>query len=537
MRGRAILAGLLALLPLFAGAAAADGVGVVNSPRADAVAVTVYRDPGRGSGDAFDLAFLDGYALISETRRISLPAGETEIRFEGVAAGMIPQSAIVSGLPEGIVERNRDAYLLSPATLVDRSVGRRVTVRRTSLVTGAVRESEAVIRTGAEGAVVLQTAEGFEALRCTGLPQALVHEAVPAGLSARPTLSVRARASQPVAATVTLSYLATGFDWQANYIASLSPDGRRADLFAWLTLASNDETSFPNADAQAVAGQINRQRVEPQQVEGPPLELRCWADATTSDIPLEAFERGPPPPPSPMDYIEASETLVVTGSRIVRHNLTSYSPLAVVTEVEAQLEQLGDVKLYRIPEPVTVAANAQKQVALLRREGVRVEIVYRDGFDPQTPVGAARPTSRTLVTRNRSEEGLGLPLPAGPVAMFVERDGRPFLTGEAVLADRAVGEDVEVSFGSAPGVTAALRLVRTEDGVAHYEIVVTSDRPHPIAYEAELRFEQDAIRTRARLGRRDGRPLWRVTVPANGRRVLRFSVRQRPPVTGPAAED
>ena len=58
-----------------------------------------------------------------------------------------------------------------------------------------MREQEAVIRSGAGGAVVLaDRATGFEALRCTGLPETLVYDGVPAGLSARPTLSVRARA-------------------------------------------------------------------------------------------------------------------------------------------------------------------------------------------------------------------------------------------------------------------------------------------------------------------------------------------------------
>ena len=42
-------------------------------------------------------------------------------------------------LPEGTIERNRDAYLLSPATLLDRSLGRRVRLRRTSRATGRSR--------------------------------------------------------------------------------------------------------------------------------------------------------------------------------------------------------------------------------------------------------------------------------------------------------------------------------------------------------------------------------------------------------------
>ena len=78
-----------------------------------------------------------------------------------MAGGILPQSAIVTGFPDGIIERNRDAYLLSPESLLDRSLGRRVHLRRTSLATGAVTEHEAVIRSGADGAVVLQTPDGY----------------------------------------------------------------------------------------------------------------------------------------------------------------------------------------------------------------------------------------------------------------------------------------------------------------------------------------------------------------------------------------
>ena len=110
---------------------------LVSAP--DGVAVTVYRDPNRSAVEALELEWLNGFALISETRQVTLPAGESELRFEGVAGGILPQSAIVTGLPEGIVERNRDAYLLSPGTLLDRSLGRRVHLRRTSRATGEVR--------------------------------------------------------------------------------------------------------------------------------------------------------------------------------------------------------------------------------------------------------------------------------------------------------------------------------------------------------------------------------------------------------------
>src|SRR3546814_18688021 len=75
---------------------------------------------------------------------------------------MIAVSAIVTGLPGGVVQKNRDAALLSPARLLDGSLGNRVHIRRPDGATGKVTEEEAIIRSGAAGAVVVQTAAGSE---------------------------------------------------------------------------------------------------------------------------------------------------------------------------------------------------------------------------------------------------------------------------------------------------------------------------------------------------------------------------------------
>ncbi len=81
-----------------------------NAP--SSLSVTVYRAPARESG-SFDLDDLGGFALVSETRMVHLPAGASRLRFEGVADGIEPVSAIVTGL-DGIAEKNREGQLLSP---------------------------------------------------------------------------------------------------------------------------------------------------------------------------------------------------------------------------------------------------------------------------------------------------------------------------------------------------------------------------------------------------------------------------------------
>jgi hypothetical protein len=481
---------------------------VVTSAAPDRVAVTFYRAPDRPPEAPMTLQWLNGFALVSEVRRISLPAGEADIRFEGVAGGILPQSAIVTGLPGDVVEKNRDAYLLSAGSLVERSLGRRVHLRRTSRATGAVREQEAVVRSGADGALVLQTGDGFEALRCSGLPETVTYDGVPEGLSAKPTLSVRTRSARPIEATVTLSYLSYGFDWQANYVATLNPAGDRIDLFAWLTLANGDETSFRDASTQAVAGRVNQQRVWQERPSATPLNLQCWPSGTTSDIPTQVQL--------------LSEDIIVTGSRIAYAGAPPPPPPPPPAPerdgggMEARQEELGDLKLYRIPEPVTVSANSQKQVRFLQRKSVPVEFVYR-----ATAAEGGRgwgSVTRVAILKNRKEGPLGVPLPGGEFLLFASGAARPILLGQGGMPDKAVGETAEVELGPDWGVRN--RLVRLPDN--RIELSATNDGPRPVKLELWLpsRVRQPGVIIR------DGQPIWAVTLPANGTRTLRWTAEQ-----------
>jgi hypothetical protein len=477
---------------------------IVTSPAPDRVTVTVYRDPDRGL-QPLNLQWLGGYALVSETRHVSLPPGESELRFEGVTSGIVPQSAIVTGLGEAVLEKNRDARLLSPGALLDASLGERLTLRRTSRATGQVRTQDAIVRATADG-IVLQTEAGFEALRCTGLSETLIARQVPAGLSAKPTLSVRIRSPQAIERDVTLSYITNNFDWQADYVGDLSPDGRTLKLFAWLTLANGDDTGLAGAATQAVAGKLNRERVWVPPGEARPIRLNCWPSGTTSDIPIEV-----------MAVSQMSEDIVVTGARMAAPPPPPPASPERGGDVIAQEERLGDVRLYRIPISVTVAARSQKQVALLRQPAVKVESLLKlrvagGEFD--------QPLERVLVTRNRPAEGLGLPLPAGKIALFGTRQGRRVLLGEGSIDDHTIGEKVEIRAATATGAWARQAVYASADG-GGFLLTVTNDLPSPQTVEIELPLEARAL-SGGKLVKRDGWMLWRVRVPANGTAELRY---------------
>src|SRR5258708_23650354 len=178
------------------------------------LSVTVYRAPYRSSA-SITLNALEGFALISETRTLQLPEGLSRLRFEGVADGIEASSAIVTGLPAGVIEKNREGKLLSPSALVAAAVGKPVTLLRTDKKTGKSARLAGTIRSDAGGGVVFETSEGIEALACWGLPRSLIFLGV-TDLAATPTLSVLVRSPGPVTRMVTLSYLARAFDWAAG---------------------------------------------------------------------------------------------------------------------------------------------------------------------------------------------------------------------------------------------------------------------------------------------------------------------------------
>lgn len=509
------------LLILAASPAAAQSV--VTSAAPDKVSVSVFRDPNRDEGGEIDRDWLNGFALISETRTIDLPAGDVRLRFEGVAEGMVAVSAIVTGLPGGVAQKNRDAALLSPASLLDGSLGNRVHIRRTDRATGKVSEEEAIIRSGPEGAVILQTPAGYESLRCTGLPESLVYDGVPAGLTAKPTLSVTTRSPTAQRAAVTLTYLSTGFDWASNYVARVGSDGKTLDLFAWLTVANSNGESFADANMSVLAGTPNIQQDFDELVAVPPqprLNLTCFPlGSGRGGVPL------PPPPPSPAPggYAEESDgdDIIVTAQR---RAMPSAMPVAISVVSTAQLENLGDLKLYRVPFPVTVAANGQKQVALLVKDRVPFETIYRYRTDPEDGTFA---TSTEILLRMQNKEGggLGIPLPSGQVAVFEQAQGRELLAGEGMMRDHAVGEKVDLVIGESSQVLVTLEnFAPPKKREQDHRVVVTNANPFAVTFE--IGFDADdtgklAPRLR-KLPRKDGLPTWTVRVPANATRTLDY---------------
>jgi len=530
MRLRAHL--LVAIALALAAPAWADDV---VSAKPDKVAVTVYRDrPMTAAMLAEEDRDESGRALITETRVVDVPAGRTRIRFQGVADGIIPQSATLEGLPAGVAERNFDYALLSPGSLVAHSIGQLVHVVRTDRKTGKSTTDDATVRSGPNG-LVLQTQAGVEAFDCSGAPERLVFDRAPDGLADRPTLSVITDTAKPGRYTVRLSYLSVRLNWAADYVARISPDGTHLDLTGWITLANHTGQSFVDAPTAVVAGKLERQPVDLPTIVPTPFAPACWSTANghhgvavrrrgnfqTVPMAVTAFTAAAPPPP-PTDDTAVAEVIVTAEKR------------------EARLSELGEYKVYTLPEPTTVAARQTKQVLFLNQTSVAFTTVYtfRTDLHQDDEPPAPEPATQTLRFDNTLANGLGKPLPLGMVSLRQSQGGAvsgELFIGARTVRDVAVGEPFELSLGQAPDVTVrelptALKTVGFFHKRVRISLAMTAvnDKDAPVVVELRHARRGAAgfrvVEESQPHALKSGDPIWRVELQPGETKDVTFTV-------------
>ncbi len=546
---------LLAILLLLPWSGAAAETPIVVSKLADDLAVTFYRDGSR-SPDEF-LTFdaddedepLGGFAMIAETRTITLPPGEAIVRFEGVASGIIPQSAIM--INGDLKEKNFDSRLLSMRGLVDAFTGQRVTIRRTNDVTGKVTSEAGNIVTRPDGAILLKTARGYETVACQGNLDTILFPGLPKDLTAKPTLSMTTRPDNPGGTmTVTVAYLADNFDWQANYVGTFAPDGQSLKLSGWLTLASKDKTSFANAEVNAVAGHVLRafltdeeeDALEDEKENNPyaedniDLDYACWPQGRTASGKRYPVLFGPgslPTKTSPIyvhysgygfggcddDGVCDDAVIVVTGSRRVT------------------VSDLGDLKLYSLPFKTNVPSKNMKQAQFLRTTELKGETLYRGEF--RAGDGSGDDMELVFKFENKKKNGAGKPLPSGHIALFQHTRAGRQLVGETHIADKAVNEEVKIKI-SDDDIDVDFDVDDTDkegetkqvNGLdidwQQKELTIENDFEFPVTVEIEFSdnpgydYNYKLSRFSRRLKKKDGKRIWRVVVAAESEASSKF---------------
>jgi hypothetical protein len=374
---------------------------------ASAVPAIAQTAPGQtAQGDVAVTIYNDNLALIQDVRQLSIPAGRSRQEFRDVSGQIRAETVSFAAPDTAIVEQNFDYDLLSPAKLMEKAVGKTVTIVRINPATGAeTRELAKVLATN--GGVVLQIGERIEVLRDDGLPVRVIFDKVPENLRARPTLSVTVESGRAGMRPAKLTYLTPGLGWKSDYVALFDETAGKIDVQGWITLTNNTGTSYSNADVVMVAGNPNQ------------------GGYRSDGYPAAPVRRA------------GTET----GTR----------------------QRLGDYYLYPLPARTTIANAQTKQVSFLDVQGAPATKAYEYRVDWLQTIDVPQSASTVIKFSNSSRGGLGDQLPAGTVRVYIrDTKGQPQFIGESGIPHTPMGSELAIRTGDAFDVKVKSALMKRE---------------------------------------------------------------------------
>ena len=494
-------------MPIRSAILAATALALIASPAAaqDASDPTPDRS---AQGDLSVTIYNNGQSLVQDVRQLEIGRGRSRIEFPDVSAMIRPETLSFAAADTGIIEQNFDFDLLTPQKLMEKAVGQTVTLIRTNPATGAETLQRAEVLSTV-GGVVIRVNDHIEVLRDDGLPVRVIFDRVPPNLRARPTLSVTLDSTRAGTRPASIRYLTPGLGWSADYVALFDEARGTVDMQGWVTLTNTTGTTFTDANTLLVAGNVSG------------------------------------------SYSAPRRDLVRPGTET------------------ADRERLGDFYLYPISGRTTIANNQTKQVSFLDVQGVPARRVYSREIGWLASDSDPINTSTAISFSSSREGGLGDALPAGMVR-FYQRDsqGTPQFIGENGIGHTPMGSLLSLRTGDAfdvfvqaeverrDRITGAeyeqsaryrviengetVREVRVERAVEYYRTTMryTFTNAKPEAVEVELRqggldygwwardfrvTSEDVPGEQLNAGQR----LYRVSVPANGTRVVRVTYETR----------
>jgi hypothetical protein len=447
--------------------------------------------------DQSDLAltvYNSNLSLVRDVRQLTLPAGDSLLRFMDIAASINPATVHFRSLTEpsklDVVEQNYEYDLLDPNKLLQKFVGREVTLVRPKLDSGTTGYDEVKATLLAlNGAPVwkigneIVTGVSYESIRFPELPENLYE---------RPTLLWTLQNTGARRHRVEASYLTANLSWSADYVLNVSKDETSGDLDGWVTLVNHSGTAFKNASLQLVAGDLHRVMAQ-----------------------------------NGMDEMKAM-------AGIAR---------ALPAPAAFQQESFSEYHLYSLNRRTSVFDQESKQISLLNASHFPVRKVYvvngqtyyyRGAAQPGAPV--KDPVQVFYKFKNEEKAGLGMPLPAGTIRVYQQdsRSGSLF-AGEDHIDHTPKDEDISLHIGNAFDIVAerkqtdykkiADRLYEFEYEITlrnHKEIPITVEVNEPIGGDWEMvSSSYKFTKTAAFAAQFD------VPVDKDGTSVLKYRVRVR----------
>lgn len=449
------------------------------------------------AGDLAITAYSSGFALVKDTRAISLKSGIGKIDIQDVASTIDPTSVLFKTLSGpgfvSILEQNYQFDLINPENILKKSTGVKLTFTRFDSSGKPHTESGTLVSDG--HSMVVKGDDGNVTLNPLGQ---ISLAKMPAGLRSKPTLNWLLDTTKDGIYKSQLSYIANGVSWKADYVVLVNESDTLLDLTGWVTLTNNCGTTFKNAKLMLIAGDVRR--VTPQ----PPTKPRA-----------------------------------------------SYSKSAGQTPTFAE-KSFFEYHMYTMGRRTTIANNETKQLSLLSAAGAKVEkeMIFdgrgqwfrswwypgRNG-DPGSGYSTQNgKVSVVLVFKNAKTNHMGMPLPKGTIRVYKEDDtgSRQFI-GEDSIDHTPKDENIRLHIGEAFDVIAEYKKTdykKISFNVVEesFEVTINNHKDTPVKVKVVDHIWSDwkVIKSNTDCTKKDASTIeFPIGVPANSKKIVTYTIRTK----------
>ncbi len=356
--------------------------------------------------------------LVKDTRSLDVPQGASQLQFMDVAQRIDSTTVHMKSVTEPgalfVVEQNYEYDLLNPQKLLDKYVGREL-----SLVMRLIENSTERLIT--KRATLLSNNSGQVwkigdqiVINPSNIAEIRFDE-LPADLIAQPTLVWALVNQGGIRHRLEASYITEELNWRSDYVLVVSDDDTKADLNGWVTITNNSGASYLDAELKLVAGDVRREREDGRGSAGM-VSLRLQSVAAAPEFREETF----------FEYhlYSLQRKTTIKNSQTKQISLLSAAGFAVKKELILNGQQHYFMSYNAPGEPV--------------REKVGVYITFR----------------------NAESNGLGIPLPKGIVRVYkTDRSGSQQFIGEDRIDHTPKEEELKVNVGNAFDITAERKMI------------------------------------------------------------------------------
>jgi hypothetical protein len=339
--------------------------------------------------------------LVKDSRLIDLKPGVLELKFMDVAAKIDPATVHIKSLVKesslNVLEQNYEYDLLNPQKLLEKFVSQRIQLATINPETKREEIVEATLLS-TQGGNIFQIGDKIH----IGHPGRILLSKIPENLIPQPTLVWMLENKILEPQKLEASYLTSGINWKADYVAVLNKLDTLMDLIGWVTIENKSGATYQNGLLKLVAGDIHR--VQPE----------MKADFARTRMAVKEAE-------APQ-----------------------------FTE-----ESFFEYHLYTLDRRTTIKDNQTKQMTLLDAAQVPIKKLFifsgsSQYYYYQNQGSQKQKVGVFLELENSKKNNLGIPLPKGTVRVYKEdKDGSLQFIGEDRIDHTPKDEKFKIKIGEA----------------------------------------------------------------------------------------